>query len=129
MKQIWIYYPNDYFQIYSKLSEKYFNDDIIFNDLITLLGNLSNDNKFAQKIFYETKLFEEIYRMGQNPKAPKRKKDISIWFLAIFTNGIPKNNNFINKYSLFCLYSFGHLSEISETIEYLVKKRFIYFYF
>jgi hypothetical protein len=109
---------------------------------------LSNDNKLAQKIFYETKLFEEIYRMGQNPKAPKRKKDISIWFLAIFTNGIQKNNNFINnielfkslidimvynvhyeEYSLFCLYSFGHLSEISETIEYLVKKRFIYFYF
>ena len=91
---------NDYFQIYSKLSEKYFNDDIIFNDLITLLGNLSNDNKFAQKIFYATKLFEEIYRMGQNPKAPKRKKDISIWFLAIFTNDIPKNNNFINNIEL-----------------------------
>ena len=138
---------NDYLQIYSKLSEKYFNDEIIFNELITLLGNLSNDNILAQKIFYETKLFEEIYRMSQNPKAPKKKKDISIWFLAIFTNGIQKNNNFINntqlfkslidimtynvqfdEYSLFCLYSLGHLSEIKETVEYLAKKKELFIY-
>jgi hypothetical protein len=120
---------NDYMQIYSKISEKYYNDKVIFNDLITLLGNLAHDNIMAQKIFYETKLFEEIYRMSQNPKVPKHKKDISIWFLACFTKGIQKNNNFINnidlykslidimaenikieEYSEYCLYSFGNLS-------------------
>jgi hypothetical protein len=138
---------NDYLQIYSKISEKYFNDNIIFNDLITLMGNLANDNIIAQKIFYETKLFEELYSMSQNPKTPKVKKDISIWFLAIFTNGIQKNNNFINnielfkslidimaynvqfkEYSLFCLFSLGHLSEIREIVDYLVKKKDLFIY-
>ena len=71
---------NDYMKLYSEISSKYFNDDIIFIDLITLLGNLANDNPSAQKIFYNTKLFDEIYNLSKNDKAPKNRKDIAIFF-------------------------------------------------
>lgn len=138
---------NEYMQIYSKITDKYFDDRVIFNDLITLLGNLADDNILAQKIFYETKLFEEIYNLARNPKAPDHKKNISIWFLAIFTNGIHKNNNFINnielfkniidimiynlqieEYSFYCLYSLGNLSEIDSIIEYLIKQKDLFIF-
>ena len=88
---------NEYLHIYSKITSLYFKDDVIFHDLIILLGNLANDNITAQKIFYQTKLFEEIFNLVQNEKAPKDKKDVCLWFLAIFTKGIQKNNYFINK--------------------------------
>lgn len=139
---------NEYMQIYSKITEKYFDDKVIFNDLITLLGNLADDNITAQKIFYETKLFEEIYNLARNPKAPIHKKNISIWFLAIFTNGIHKNNNFINnkelfkniidiminnlqieEYSFYCLYSLGNLSEVESIVEeYLIKQKDLFIF-
>ena len=45
----------DYMDIYSKICSQYFNDNNIFIDLITLLGNLANDNPNAQKIFYDKK--------------------------------------------------------------------------
>ena len=43
---------DDYIDIYLKIFSQYFNDNFIFIDLITLLGNLANDNPNAQKIFY-----------------------------------------------------------------------------
>ena len=87
---------NDYMKLYSSISSKYSNDNTIFNDLIILLGNLSNDNSSAQKIFYNTKLFDEIYNLAKNPKSPKDKKDISIFFLGNFSIGISKNKDLVN---------------------------------
>ena len=138
---------NDYMNIYSKISSQYFNDDIIFIDLITLLGNLANDNPSAQKIFYNTKLFDEIYNLSKNEKAPKNKRDITIFFLANFSMGISKNNYLVNNLTILknlvdimdenirkkennknCLVSLGELSEIKELVEYIVrKKEFCYF--
>lgn len=138
---------NDYLTIYSKITTLYFNDDSIFCDLITLLGNLSCDNNTAQKLFYTTNLFEEIYNLVLNEKAPKVKRDICIWFLAIFTKGIQKNNYFINNIKLFkslidimvlhfpkeehtecCLDSIGNLCEIPSLVEYIIKKAEIFNY-
>ena len=132
---------NEYLNIYSKITTLYFKDDVIFHDLIILLGNLANDNITAQKIFYQTKLFEEIFNLVQNEKAPKDKKDICLWFLAIFTKGIQKNNYFINnkelfkslidimtfnvkyeEYIIYCLDSIGNLSEIESVSEYLINQ-------
>ena len=133
---------NDYLNIYSKVTTLYFKDDKIFQDLIILLGNLANDNITAQKIFYQTKLFEEIFNLVQNEKAPKDKKDVCLWFLAIFTKGIQKNNYFINnttlfkslidimlfnvkkeEYIVYCLEAIGNLSEIESISEYLVNQK------
>ena len=138
---------NEYMEVYSKLSSQYFNDNIIFTDLITLLGNLANDNSSAQKIFYNTKLFDEIYTLSKNEKAPKIKRDISIFFLANFSKGISKNNYLVKNLTILqnlvdimdenirkkennknCLVSLGELSEIKELVEYIVtKKEFFYF--
>lgn len=132
---------NEYLNIYSKITNQYFKDDVIFHDLIILLGNLANDNITAQKIFYQTKLFEEIFNLVQNEKAPKDKKDVCLWFLAIFTKGIQKNNYFINnkelfkslidimiynvkneEYTVYCLESIGNLSDIKSMTEYFIKQ-------
>ena len=132
---------NEYLNIYSKITNQYFKDDVIFHDLIVLLGNLANDNINAQKIFYQTKLFEEIFNLVQNPKAPKNKKDICLWFLANFTIGIQKNNYFTKnkellknlidimifnikneEYIEFCLESIGNLSDIESMSEYLIRQ-------
>ena len=138
---------DDYMDIYSKISSQYFKDNIIFIDLITLLGNLANDNPCAQKIFYNTKLFDEIYNLSKNEKAPKNKRDITIFFLTNFSKGISKNNYLINNLTILknlvdimdenirkkeneknCLVSLGELSEIKELVEYIViKKEFFYF--
>ena len=137
----------DYMEIYSKISSQYYNDNIIFIDLITLLGNLANDNPCAQKIFYSTKLFDEIYNLSKNEKAPKNKRDITIFFMANFSKGISKNNYLVNNLTILknlvdimdenirkkendknCLVSLGELSEIKELVEYIViKKEFFYF--
>ena len=136
---------NDYMKIYSAISSQYFNDDIIFNDLIILLGNLANDNPSAQKIFYNTKLFDEIYNLSQNEKAPKNKKDIAIFFLANFSKGIGKNNDLVKnvnilknlvdimcdniikeEYNKICIVSLGELSIIKELGEYIVLKKEIF---
>ena len=133
---------NDYLNIYSKISAQYFEDQIIFNDLIILLGNLSNDNIYAQNIFYQTKLFEEVFKLAENPKAPMVKKDTAIIFLANFTNGIQNNNNFVNNIQLlknlvdimvsnfsnkentvYCLESLGSLSDIESLAEYISLKK------
>ena len=133
---------NEYMKIYSLISSKYFNDNIIFNDLIILLGNLANDNPSAQKIFYNTKLFDEIYNLSKNEKSPKNKKDTAIFFLANFSRGISKNidlhNNVIvlknlieimcanlmnPEYSKICLLSLSEISENKDIIEYLVTKK------
>ena len=124
---------NDYMKIYSEISTRYFNDNTVFNDLIILLGNLANDNPSAQKIFYNTKLFDEIYNLSINQKSPKAKKDISIFFLANFTKGISKNKDLVNNIAILknlvnimisnlskeefekmCLVSLGELCEIKE---------------
>ena len=138
---------DNYMDIYSKISSQYFNDNIIFIDLITLLGNLANDNPNAQKIFYNTKLFDEIYNLSKNEKAPKNKRDITIFFLVNFSKGISKNNYLVNNLTILknlvdimdenirkkeneknCLVSLGELSEIKELVEYIVlKKEFFYF--
>ena len=138
---------NDYMKLYSEISSKYFNDDIIFIDLITLLGNLANDNPSAQKIFYNTKLFDEIYNLSKNDKAPKNRKDIAIFFLGNFSKGISKNKDLMKnitilehlvdimianlrkeQFNKICLVSLGELSEIKELVEYIViKKEFFYF--
>ena len=137
----------DYMDIYSKICSQYFNDNNIFIDLITLLGNLANDNPYAQKIFYSTKLFDEIYNLSKNEKAPKNKRDITIFFLSNFSKGISKNNFLVNNLTILknlvdimdanirkkenyknCLVSLGELSEIKELVEYIViKKEFFYF--
>ena len=133
---------DDYMDIYSKISSQYFNDNIIFIDLITLLGNLANDNPYAQKIFYNTKLFDEIYNLSKNENAPKNKRDITIFFLVNFSKGISKNNYLVNNLTILknlvdimdenirkkendknCLVSLGELSEIKELVEYIVIKR------
>ena len=133
---------NDYMKLYSSISSKYFNDNTIFNDLIILLGNLSNDNSSAQKIFYNTKLFDEIYNLSKNPKSPKNKKDVSIFFLGNFSIGISKNKDLVNNltilaqmvdimtdnimekdYSKICIVSLGEISEIRELVEYIVNKK------
>ena len=133
---------NDYMKLYSSISSKYSNDNTIFNDLIILLGNLSNDNSSAQKIFYNTKLFDEIYNLAKNPKSPKDKKDISIFFLGNFSIGISKNKDLVNnitcleqlvdvmtdnimekEYSKICIVSLGELCEIKELVEYIVNKK------
>ena len=133
---------NEYLNIYSKLSNQYFNDLNIFNNLIILLGNLAYNNNTAQKIFYQTKLFEEIYHLAQNEKAPKDKRDVCLWFLACFSKGIQSNNYFVNNHQLFkslidimlfnlanqeqtlnCLDSIGNLTEIQIICEYLVTKK------
>ena len=133
---------SNYLNIYAQISKQYFEDDTIFHDLITLLGNLANENTVAQKIFYQTKLFEEIFSLVQNPKSPKPKKDICLWFLAIFTKGIQNNNYFIKNIDLFkklidimlsnfkneehiiyCLDSLGNLSDIESMAEYIISKK------
>ena len=133
---------SNYLNIYAQVSKQYFEDDTIFHDLITLLGNLANENTVAQKIFYQTKLFEEIFSLVQNPKSPKPKKDICLWFLAIFTKGIQNNNYFIKNIDLFkklidimlsnfkneehiiyCLDSLGNLSDIESMAEYIISKK------
>ena len=133
---------NEYLNIYSKISDQYFEDQIIFNDLIILLGNLSNDNIVAQNIFYQRKLFEEVFKLAENPKAPKIKKDAALIFLANFTNGIQNNNNFVNniqllkklidimvsnfsnkEYTVYCLESLGSLSDINSLAEYISLKK------
>ena len=136
---------NDYMQLYSTLANKYFNDNVIFDDLIILLGNLANDNPYAQKIFYNTKLFDEIYNLSKQENTPKNKKDISIFFLGNFTIGICKNKDLINnekllkdlvdilslyinnnEHSRTCLISLGELSEIKEFVGYFVNKKEIF---
>ena len=138
---------NDYLNIYSKITNLYFKDDTIFCDLIILLGNLSSDNITAQKIFYQTKLFEEIYNLALNEKAPKQKRDVCLWFLAIFTKGIQKNNYFVNnielfkklvdimvcnfknqEHTIFCLDSLGNLCELYDLVEYIIKKSELFNY-
>ncbi len=133
---------DDYMKIYSTISAKYFTDNVIFNDLIILLGNLANDNPSAQKIFYNTKLFDEIYNLSINQKSPKAKKDISIFFLANFTKGISKNKDLVNNIAILknlvnimisnlskeefekmCLVSLGELSEIKELAESIVIRK------
>ena len=133
---------DEYLNIYSKITNQYFKDDVIFHDLIILLGNLANDNINAQKIFYQTKLFEEIFNLVQNEKAPKDKKDVCLWFLTIFTTRIQKNNYFANntelfknlidimifnvkneEYIVYCLESIGNISNIESVSEYLIKQR------
>ena len=133
---------SNYLNIYAQISKQYFEDDTIFHDLIILLGNLANENTVAQKIFYQTKLFEEIFSLVQNPKSPKPKKDICLWFLAIFTKGIQNNNYFIKNIDLFkklidimlsnfkneehiiyCLDSLGNLSDIESMAEYIISKK------
>ena len=133
---------SDYMKIYSLISSKYFNDNIIFNDLIILLGNLANDNHSAQKIFYNTKLFDEIYNLAQNEKSPKNKKDIALFFLANFSKGISKNIDLHNnitvlkdlveimcanllkpEYNKICLVSLSELSENKEIVEFLLTKK------
>ena len=133
---------NDYMKIYSEISTRYFNDNTVFNDLIILLGNLANDNPSAQKIFYNTKLFDEIYNLSINQKSPKAKKDISIFFLANFTKGISKNKDLVNNIAILknlvnimisnlskeefekmCLVSLGELSEIKELAESIVIRK------
>ena len=133
---------NEYLTIYAKISNQYFKDDNIFLNLIILLGNLAYNNIIAQKIFYQTKLFEEIYNLAQNKKAPKDKRDVSLWFLSCFAKGIQTNNYFINNHQLFkslidimtlnieeeeqtinCLEAIGNLTEILEICEYLLRKK------
>ena len=149
-------YPDgtkDYMNIYANICQQYFNDDIIFRDLITLLGNLANDNPSAQKIFYNTNLFDEIYNLSQKENSPKDKMDVSIFFLANFSKGISKNNDLINnngnnnkniflknlvnvmcenlskeEYSKNCIVSLGELSEIKECAEYIVIRKEFFFY-
>ena len=138
---------DDYIDIYLKIFSQYFNDNFIFIDLITLLGNLANDNPNAQKIFYDKKLFDEMYNLSKNEKAPKNKRDITIFFMANFSKGISKNNYLVNNLTILknlvdimdenirkkendknCLVSLGELSEIKELVEYIViKKEFFYF--
>ena len=143
----------DYMNIYANICQQYFNDDIIFRDLITLLGNLANDNPSAQKIFYNTNLFDEIYNLSQKENSPKDKMDVSIFFLANFSKGISKNNDLINnngnnnnniflknlvnvmcenlskeEYSKNCIVSLGELSEIKECAEYIVIRKEFFFY-
>ncbi len=144
---------NDYMKIYSEISTRYFNDNTVFNDLIILLGNLANDNPSAQKIFYNTNLFDEIYNLSQKENSPKDKMDVSIFFLANFSKGISKNNDLINnngnnnkniflknlvnvmcenlskeEYSKNCIVSLGELSEIKECAEYIVIRKEFFFY-
>ena len=133
---------NEYLELYAKLSVQYFKDETIFQDLIILLGNLANDNITAQKIFYQSKLFEEIYKLAQNPETSKEKKNNCILFLANFTVGIQKNNYFINNNKLLesltdimvsnletegqtqiCLESIGNLSDIESLAKYIVKRK------
>jgi hypothetical protein len=135
----------DYLSIFSNISQKYQNDQIIFSDLITALGNLTNDNIEAQNIFYQTKLFEEIYNMTIKVKSPQYKKDIGIFFLSNFCIGLQKNRNFaqnseiliklidIMAYNLqfpdnvqMCLEALGNLSDIDNIFEYLVIKSEIF---
>ena len=132
---------NEYMKTYSAISSKYFNDNTIFNDLIILLGNLANDNSSAQKIFYNTKLFDEIYNLAKNPKSPKNKKDVAIFFLGNFSKGINNNEDLVNnltilknlvdimdenimkkEYNKICIVSLGELCEIKEIVEYIVNK-------
>ena len=147
--------------------QKYINDVIIVDELICILinftyylnpemnvnlltndymkiysGNLANDNPSAQKIFYNTKLFDEIYNLSINQKSPKAKKDISIFFLANFTKGISKNKDLVNNIAILknlvnimisnlskeefekmCLVSLGELSEIKELAESIVIRK------
>lgn len=133
---------DDYMKIYSAISSKYFTDNTLFNDLIILLGNLANDNPSAQKIFYNTKLFDEIYNLSKNQKSPKDKKDVAMFFLANFSKGISKNKDLVNnkvilenlvdimseninieEYNKICLVSLGELCEIKELGEYIVTKK------
>ena len=133
---------NEYLTIYSKIANQYFNDDNIFHNLILLLGNLAYNNIIAQKIFYQTKLFEEIYNLANNEKSPKNKRDLSLWFLACFSKGIQTNNYFIKNLQLLknlvdimtyniekedqtlnCLDAIGNLTEINEMCEYLLSKK------
>jgi len=71
---------DDYMDIYSKISSQYFKDNIIFIDLITLLGNLANDNPCAQKIFYNTKLFDEYIIYLKMKKLQKIKEILQYFF-------------------------------------------------
>ena len=135
----------DYIDIYILISNKHYNDNKIFNDLIILLGNLANDNPTAQKIFYEKNLFDQIYNLSQNEKCPKDKKDSAIFFLANFSKGISKNivlhknvtvlknlveimcANLMNpEYSKICVLSLSELCENQEIIECLVTKKEIF---
>ena len=132
----------EYLLIYSKLSKIYFKDDVIFNDLITLLGNLSEDNITAQNIFYSADLFEEIYKLSLNEKTPKNIKNSCVLFLAQFSNGLQNNNSFVNnqqllkklidlfllflnnsEYTFICLHALGNLSEIEIMVEYISKQK------
>ena len=136
---------NEYIKIYSDIYIRYFNDDIIFNDLIILFGNLVNDNPKAQNIFYTTKLYEQIYNLFLNQINKNIKKDTLLFFLASFSIGISNNkelindkkiwNNLINlmssnliiaEYSKNCLISLGALSEITNSVEYIIIKREIF---
>ena len=138
---------NEYLNIFAKLATQYFKDETIFQDLIILLGNIVNDNIQAQKIFYQTNLFEEIYKLAQNPKAPKGKKNNCLLFLANFTIGIQTNNYFINNNQLLesltdimvsnletegltesSLESIGNLSEIDSLGKYIVTKKELFFF-
>ena len=136
---------DDYMKIYSTISAKYFTDNVIFNDLIVLLGNLANDNPSAQKIFYNTKLFDELYKLSKEAKAPTNKRDVAIYFLGNFTVGISRNKHLINniqllkdlvdilclyinqnEYSKICLISLGELSDIKDFVGYFVNKKEIF---
>ena len=138
---------NEYLNVFAKLATQYFKDETIFQDLIILLGNIVNDNIQAQKIFYQTNLFEEIYKLAQNPKAPKGKKNNCLLFLANFTIGIQTNNYFINNNQLLesltdimvsnletegltesSLESIGNLSEIDSLGKYIVTKKELFFF-
>lgn len=133
---------DDAMKIYSNISSKYFNDDTIFNDLIILLGNLANDNPKAQKIFFDNKLFEEIYKIAINEKSPKSKIGVAIFFLANFTKGLSRNKDLVNNKNIFenlinimcnnllkeeynkiCLVSLGELCEIKQLGEFIVMKK------
>lgn len=86
---------------YHSVFSQHFNDPVILVNLITLFGNLSSGGNFdAQKHFEQCKLLSAIEELARS-NALTKVKNISVWFLACFTDKISMNYYFKDKKELF----------------------------
>lgn len=81
----------NYLTIYAKVFTLYVHDNVIKHNLIILLGNLVCKNTNVQSAFYKTEIFKAIFDLNSSIKEHNDTKDLCIWFITCFVQGIITN--------------------------------------
>ena len=128
-----LFFSIQYLYNYKKIINTYSNDEIIIISLFTMFGNIVTEDKEVQKMFFESGLFDVMINVA-SVKRNNKIKEISVWLLACFVQGIGENYFFKDKsdsimkcqnllfeniiyedYTHFCLIGLGALAESEDS--------------